>query len=392
MEKKSSRFLTIVITAIITFALTGILSAVIFVSSMSDGYLKIGVVREMLKEYSLFDVDDEKLVDYAAIGMAASVNDPYTAYYPEEEFKAYTDNVMSSYIGVGVTIGADIEKNEITVISTVEDGPAYKAGIKSGDIITAVDGKSYEASRMTEATMYIKSGEAGTSVTLTIERDGKRFDVDVVREKIDKESVKSKVLKKDTGYLRITSFEGKMDYNDKDTYDEFCEHMSALESAGIKKLIIDLRDNPGGDYKVVCNIVDRMIPEGIITYTEDKNGKRETTYSDKEEITIPVAILINGGSASASEILTGALKDYKKATIIGTKTYGKGIVQRVYPFTDGSGMSITIAKYFTPSGVCIHDIGIEPDIMDPLDTDKAITELEYAEDTQLQAAMEFLNK
>ncbi len=392
MENKSSRFLTIVITALITFTLTGLLSAAIFVSSVSDGYSKINVVKEMLDEYSLFDVDEEKLVDYAAIGMAAAVNDPYTAYYPADEFKAYTDNVMSSYVGVGVTIGADMEKNEITVISTVEEGPAYKAGIKSGDVITAVDGKSYEASRMTEATMYIKSGEAGTSVTLTIERDGKRFDVDVVREKIDKESVKSRMLTNDIGYLRITSFEGKMDYSDKDTYDEFCEHMSALENAGIKKLIIDLRDNPGGDYNVVCNIVDRMIPKGIITYTEDKNGKRDTAYSDEEEINIPVAVLINGGSASASEILTGAMKDYKKATVIGTKTYGKGIVQRVFPFTDGSGMSITIAKYFTPNGVCIHEIGIEPDITVPLDTDKALTELEDSEDTQLQAAIEFLNK
>lgn len=392
MENKSSRFLTIVITALITFTLTGLLSAAIFVSSVSDGYSKINVVKEMLDEYSLFDVDEEKLVDYAAIGMAAAVNDPYTAYYPADEFKAYTDNVMSSYVGVGVTIGADIEKNEITVISTMEDGPAYKAGIKSGDIIAAVDGKSYEASRMTEATMYIKSGEEGTSVTLTIERDGKSFDVEVPREKIDKESVKSRMLNNDIGYLRITGFDGKMDYSDKDTYDEFCEHMSALEKTGIKKLIIDLRDNPGGDYNVVCNIVDKMIPKGLITYTEDKNGKREATFSDDEEIDIPVAILINGGSASASEILTGAMKDYKKATVIGTKTYGKGIVQRVFPFSDGSGMSITISKYFTPSGVCIHGIGIEPDIAIELDTDKAISELEDSEDTQLQAAIEFLSK
>ncbi len=392
MEKKKSKVLTVVITAVITFIVTWLLNTFVFLPAMNNGISKINTVKKMLEEYSLYEIDEQKLVDYAAIGMAASVNDPYTTYYTEEEFTAFTSDVMSSYVGIGVTIGADIEKNEITVISAVEDGPAYNAGIKSGDIIVAVDGKSYDASRMTEATMYIKSGEAGTSVTITVERDGKRFDIEVVREKIQKESVKSEMLEDDLGYLRIVSFDGKMNEEEKDTYDEFCEHMEALESSGMKKLIIDLRDNPGGDYGVVCNIVDRMVPDGIITYTEDKNGNRETEYSDEEEITIPVVILVNGGSASASEILTGAMKDYKKATVIGTQTYGKGIVQRVFPFSDGSGMSITIAKYFTPNGVCIHGIGIEPDITVPLDTEEILTELEGEEDTQLQAAIEFLSK
>lgn len=389
---KNSKVFTVVITALVTFILTAIICFFVFLPIANNGFSKVSTVKTMLEEYSLYDVDEKKLTDYAAMGMAASVNDPYTAYYSQEEFRAYTDNVMSSYVGIGVTIGADIEKNEITVISTIEDGPAYRAGIKSGDIIVAVDGKTYEASRMTEATMYIKGGEAGTTVTITVERDGKLFDIEVLREKIEKESVKSKMLENNIGYLRITGFDGKLNPEEKDTYDEFCEHMDALESAGMKKLIIDVRDNPGGDYDVVCNIVDRMVPKGIITYTEDKNGERETIYSDEEEIDIPVVVLINGGSASASEILTGALKDYKKATVIGTTTYGKGIVQRIFPFSDGSGMSITIAKYFTPNGVCIHGIGIEPDITVELDTDSYIAELGESEDTQLQAAIELLKK
>lgn len=392
MEKKNSKAFIVIVTAVITFIITGLLSIFVTSSMTNNGVSKVNTVKNMIEEYSLYEVDEEKLIDYAAMGMTAAVNDPYTAYYSEEEFKAYTDNVMSSYVGIGVTIGADIEKNEITVVSTVEDGPAYKAGIKSGDVIVAVDGKTYEASRMTEATMYIKGGEAGTTVTITVERDGKQLDIEVLREKIEKESVKSRMLENDIGYLRITSFDGKMNLEEKDTYDEFCEHMEALEKAGIKKLIIDVRDNPGGDYNVVCDIVDRMVPKGIITYTEDKNGNRETVYSDEEEIKIPVVVLINGGSASASEILTGAMKDYKKATVIGTKTYGKGIVQRVFPFSDGSGMSITIAKYFTPSEVCIHGIGIEPDITVELESETSFTELEDSEDTQLQAAIDFLCK
>ena len=159
----------------------------------------------------------------------------------------------------------------------------------------------------------------------------------------------------------------------------------------MQKLVIDLRDNPGGDLDVVCKIADSLLPEGIITYTEDKYGKRTTINSDKRETDIPIAVLINGGSASASEVLTGALKDYKKATVIGTKSYGKGIVQTVYPFSDGSGISITTAKYYTPAGVCIHGIGIEPDITVELVSDKAISELELSEDTQMQKAIEVLS-
>ncbi len=200
------------------------------------------------------------------------------------------------------------------------------------------------------------------------------------------------MLEDGIGYLRITGFESKTDNNSQDTYDAFIEHISALKTAGMEKLVIDLRDNPGGDLNVVCKIADEFLPKGIITYTEDKNGKRSTIYSDDKAVDIPIVILVNGGSASASEVLTGALKDYEKATVIGTKTYGKGIVQTVYPFSDGSGMSITTAKYYTPGGTCIHKIGIEPDITVELNTDKAISELEVNEDTQLLKAIEVLSK
>ncbi|MBQ7985795.1 MAG: S41 family peptidase [Clostridia bacterium] len=391
MENKRSRIFTIIITALITFFLTTSVGSFITDLTVGESIEKISIVKEMLSEYSLFEVNEEKVADYAAMAMAASVEDPYTAYFPKDEFSAYKDNIMSSYVGMGAMLGADMEKDEITIVSTVEGGPADKAGLKSGDKIVSIDGESYGASRLTEASMYVKNGEEGTTFVLLMEREGKgKFEVTITREKIIKKSVESKMLANNIGYIKITGFESKLEKTEKDTYDEFVESLLALKGAGMEKMIIDLRDNPGGDFRVVCNIADAILPKGVITYTEDKYGKQEFIYSDSDELNIPIAVLVNGGSASSSEVLTGALKDHKKATVIGTKTYGKGIVQSVFPFTDGSGMSITTARYFTPSGVCIHKIGIEPDINVELITTKALSELSIEEDTQLKKAIEVL--
>ena len=385
MENRRSKIFTIIITALITFFVTTSVSSFITDLFQGESIEKISIVKEMLSEYSLFEVDEEKVADYAAMAIAASVEDPYTAYFTKEEFSSYKDNIMSSYVGMGAMLGADMMENVITVVSTVEGGPAYKAGLKSGDKIISIDGENYGASQLSEASMYIKSGEEGTSVALMIEREGKgQFEVTITREKVTKKSVESKMLQDNIGYIKITGFEGKLKKTEEDTYDEFVEHLLALKSAGMEKMIIDLRDNPGGDLRVVCNIADALLPKGVITYTEDKYGKQEFIYSDEDQLDIPVAVIVNGGSASASEVLTGALKDHKKATVIGTKTYGKGIVQGVFPFSDGSGMSITTARYFSPSGVCIHGIGIEPDINVELNTTKALSELSINEDTQLK--------
>ena len=179
------------------------------------------------------------------------------------------------------------------------------------------------------------------------------------------------------------------------TYSEFCENIQSLQEQGMDKLIIDLRDNPGGVLTGACDIADMLLPEGTITYTENKSGERKYYNSDAEWLDIPMAVLINGNSASASEVLTGALKDYKKATVVGTKSYGKGIVQDVYPFYDGSGISITSAKYYTPNGVCIHDVGIEPDVnveMPEKYKDESISMIERSEDVQLQKAIEIIKE
>ncbi len=393
MKNKQSFILTIVITAIVTGLVVNATRDIMYAKIQGRSMQKISAVNKMLSDYSLFEIDEEKVADYASMAMAAAVNDPYTSYFPEEEFSSYRDNLVSSYVGIGATLGADIESGNLVVVSPMEDSPAEKAGMRSGDILCAIEGEKYDATQLTEAATFLKNGEEGSTVTVTLERESKgRFDIVITREKIIKKSVKSEMIDDKVAYLRITGFESKATPDSKNTFDEFCEHIEALKMAGMEKLVIDLRDNPGGDLNVVCDIADLLLPEGTITYTEDKRGKRVTLHSDENELNLPMAVLVNGGSASASEILTGSLKDYKKATVIGTKTFGKGIVQTVFPFTDGSGMSITTAKYYTPSGVCIHDIGIEPDITVEFSSDKAISELELSEDIQLQKAIEVLAK
>ncbi len=393
MKTKNKFILTIIITAVVSSIITSMVKDVMFfVGKTGMDVTKITAVYTLLKKYSLFDIDDDTMRDYALMGMTAAVGDPYTAYYPKEEFDSYKDNIVSSYVGIGAYLGADVENDRLVIISPMVASPAEKAGLKAGDILLSIDGNNYKSSQLSEAATYLKKGKEGTSVLMKVEREGKIHEIKITREVVNKISVQSEMLKENVGYIRITGFESDMGNGDKNTYDDFCENLDALKTAGMKSLVIDLRDNPGGDLNVVCKIADKLLPEGLITYTEDKNGNREERKSDKEFLDVPIAVIVNGGSASASEVLTGALRDNKKATVIGTKTYGKGIVQTVYPFADGSGMSITTAKYYVPSGVCIHGIGIEPDIVLEPSFTKSVSEINHGEDNQLQKAIEVLTK
>lgn len=385
--------ITAAVTAVVTAVLTSAVKDIGYYSGTNGEMAKVPQVAKILQKYCLFDTDTEKMRDYALMGMTASVEDPYTAYYPKEEFDSYKDNVSASYVGIGAYLGADTENDRLVVISPMEDSPAEKAGLKSGDVIVTIDDKSYNSSQLSDAATYLKHGDIGTKVVIKVFREGKgELLVEVERQVVVKISVKSKMLQNDIGYIRITGFESKMMGEKTGTYEDFCDSLEALKSAGMKSLVIDVRDNPGGDLGVVCQIADKLLPEGLITYTEDKYGNRDERKSDAECVDVPIAVLVNGGSASASEVLTGALRDNVKATVIGTKTYGKGIVQTVYPFTDGSGMSITTAKYYVPSGVCIHQIGIEPDIKIEMNTEKNVSDLTLNEDIQLQKAIEVLSK
>ncbi len=361
---------------------------------------KILNAENVLDDAFLYDYDKEKAADYAIAGMTLALDDPYTVYHDKKQFESYMDSGEGDFIGVGITVQWDKENDEIDVISVLDNSPGMQAGIKPGDVITKVDSVSYSGSQMNDAVIKIRGLDLdvpleNTSVDITVKRDGKEMDFTVVRKRIHQNTVTSKMLRDGIGYIQISAFNGASETGEKSTDQEFLEAYSALNEQGMKKLIIDLRDNGGGRLDVVSKVIDFIVPEGLIMYAKDKHGTKDQLKSDKNEINIPIAVIVNGNSASAAELLTGALKDYDKAEIIGTKTFGKGVMQAVYPFSDGSGMTVTIAKYYTPLGTCVQDEGITPDIVVELPDElqgKYASTIEEKEDTQLQAAIDYLKK
>jgi carboxyl-terminal processing protease len=301
-------------------------------------------------------VSEEDLIDGALKGLFEGLNDPYSQYYTSDEFQTLKEQTSGSFVGIGVYIGVNSENDKITIISPIEGSPAQKSGIKSGDVVVKVNGKSIESKTVDEVIKQIK-GKENTTVNLTVERDGKEIDFDITRKTIVTKSVSSEVKEDNIGYLRITSF-------DENTYKEFKENLSNLKEKGIKGLVIDLRDNPGGLLDVCVDIADDLIGEGTIVYTKDNSGKKEYYKSDKNELDMPMAVLINGGSASASEILTAALVDNNKAIAIGETSFGKGLVQSVKGLKDGTGYKLTTAQYFTPNDNYINGKGITPKIQE----------------------------
>ncbi len=355
---------------------------------------KITVINKCLeKNYLYDDYDTNKMNDEALKAYVSALDEPYTHYFPSDEFVSYLDSISDSYVGIGIIITSDSEADKIMVIAPMEGSPARDCGIMPGDYILAVDGTEFDGSQMDECVAAIKNGSVGTSVTLTMEQNGEIKDITVERREISAHSVNTEMLDNKIGYMRISAFNTNDYGSDTDTYTEFLSHIKELEADGMEKLIIDLRDNPGGIIDVVCDVADYLLPEGTITYTETRTGKKTVYSSDKNDLDIPMAVIINNNSASAAEILTGALKDYKKAYIVGQTSFGKGIVQTVYPFADGSGLSMTVAKYYTPNGVCIHGTGIQPDyevsVAEKYQQDYAVN-IPFDEDYQLQKAIELL--
>ena len=391
---KKNTVLVIIVTALVSCLLTNTVKDINHAKAHGGLYRKIASVSDILDNFSIYDIDNKEMSDMAAKAIAESVDDIYTNYYTKEEFTQLNSQLSNGYRGIGITLGADFDKNKLKIISVTPGQPAEKSGLLAGDYIIAVEGKNYSASEMDAAVYIIKGSHLSTltppPVKLTIERNGLTFDVEVSREVINTPTVYSNTYEGNIGYIRITQFNHKNpDFlNSKDTYTEFCEHLNGF--SGINSLIIDLRDNPGGDLDIVTKIADHLLPKGTITYTEDKNGKKTYYDSDEKDVNLPMVVLVNGNSASASEVLCGALKDYEKATVVGEKTYGKGVVQTVIPLYDGSGLTITSAKYYTPSGECIHNKGIVPDETVTLDLEKSVSNLQYEEDLQLQRAVEIL--
>lgn len=395
METKTKIILTSVITAVSTVAVMGAVGcyAMIYKSSVFDKFeKKISMINRYLESSYIYDYDENEMVESAVSGYVDGLDEKYTHYYNPKQFKTYNESMQDSYVGIGVVVSLN-ENDQIEVISPFEGSSAYEAGVKPGDIIVGVDDEEFSGSSMEEAIAKIKGGKEGTTVKIKFMRNGKPIEMTIERRRVSSESVKSEMLSNKIGYIKISAFNTNDEGSDIDTYTEFKENYEKLKDQGVQKLIIDLRDNPGGALDVVCNIADEILPEGLITYMEYKDGQREEFKSDANEIDLPMAVLINENSASASEVLTGALKDYKKATVIGKTSYGKGVVQSVIPFNDGSGMSITIAKYYSPNGVCIHGTGIKPDIEvdlpDELKNEYA-SNIEHSKDTQLQKAIEVL--
>lgn len=389
----------VVVTAVISFAV----SALVFNiwDNSKSGYQisfdpskvskesidKFNQARKILENNYYEDIDENSMVEGAIAGMAQSLQDPYTVYYTKDEMAALTEDINGSYVGIGISINMD-KDGLVTVVEPFEGSPAQKAGVKQGDKILRVDGKDVTGLKDENLVVKLIKGEENTHVKITFYRpsDGKSYDFDIVRKKIKVENIKSEMLPGNIGYIQIKKFDGEINKYFESSLDK-------LIAQGMKGLIIDLRDDPGGYYDQVVAIADRLLPKGVIVYTEDKYKRREYQYSNAKELSMPLAVLVNGNSASASEILAGAIKDFKKGTLIGTRTFGKGLVQQEFPLSDGSGIKVTIARYFTPSGVCIQGIGIQPNIEVKL-PDKynnvPVSQVPRNEDTQFQKAVEVI--
>ena len=344
---------------------------------------KIETLEELIdRMFYLHEVTDEELTEDIYRGMLKALDDPYSVYYTKEEVEELQMSTAGIYYGIGAYIMFDKEGNSTKISSVMPDSPAERAGLRANDLIYAIDGESIYGMQTSDSVKLIK-GEENTEVVLSILRDGERMDVTVIRGKVETPTVVSRMLEDRMGYIQIVEF-------DDVTSGQFENALKDLKFQGMKGLILDLRQNPGGNLDTVVEIGEMLLPKGLIVYTEDKNGKREEYRSNgKHEIDIPMTVLVDMNSASAAEILAGAIQDYKKGTLIGTTTYGKGIVQAVRSLRDGSAVKITISSYFTPNGRNIHGVGIEPDIICEFDGETYYS-TEGEVDNQLNKAKEVL--
>ena len=383
----------IVITALLSSLITAIFINEKYESSTNlekiaagDGVTGIesalASIRTILENNYIGELNDEQMLEMAIKGYVAGVGDDYTVYYTKEEMDQEYDTAMGNYVGIGIYMVVNYEKGTIEVVEPMEGSPAQKAGIKEGDFIIKVNEEEVTTDNANEMSNKIK-GEEGTKVKLTIKRENETFEVEVERKKIEVSHVDSKMLENNIAYIQLYDFDGGAAKEFKKNYED-------LKSKGATSLIIDIRNNGGGVVDEAIDILELICDKGSTLLIEtDKNGKEEITKSDKNPIIdIPIVVLANEKSASASEILAGALKDNNKAKIVGTKTYGKGVIQSLMRLKDGSGLKTTIAEYCTPSRNKINKVGIEPDIQ--VELPENVEELATENDTQLQKAIEEL--
>ena len=391
MRHNKQIVITAVVTAVLTCLITNTVRDYNFIHNNGKIVKKISKVVDVIKEKSLYGFDDDVLSDAASEAIVNTVGDKHTRYFDKESYRTYLDNLSTSYMGIGITVSPNVIENTLFVAACNSGAPAAEAGILPGDIILFADELKCTSDKMNEFTSLVKSKKEGEMVKLTISRDGEKCDVSVPIKQIQVKSVSGEMLTDDTGYIKIASFRGNSNNDARTPYDDFVDEMSTLRNEGMKKLVIDLRDNPGGEFGVVARIADEFLNDELIVYTEDKSGEQTMLYAESGAVGYPVAIIINGNSASASEVLTAALKDNGKAIVVGEKSYGKGTVQTAVSLPDGSGISVTISRYFTPNGVCIDGIGIEPDIEYLLPDGKTPDDYTVETDPQIAKALEAIS-
>lgn len=393
----------IALTAFLTFILTTMyiankydlsgnnttISSLIGADSLQGDNLtqSLKYIKSLVEKYYLRDIDEEKAIEGAIAGYVASLDDPYTEYVPKEEMLEYTENLMGNYVGIGIYMVKNIEDNTIEVLSPIKESPAEQAGILPGDKILKVNGIEYTGDDMTAASNNIK-GEEGTVVKLEILRGTEIKNFEITRKKITTNPVLAKKLENNIGYIEVTSF-------DEGTADNFKTKYEELKSQGIESLIIDLRNNGGGLVAEALQIADYIVPKGKeLLITVDKDKKEDIQKAEEDVlIDMQIIVLVNENSASSSEILAGALKDLEEATIVGTTTYGKGVIQQFLSLSNGSGLKITVEEYYTPNRTKIDGVGIEPneivELPKSVESPLLVTD---EEDTQLKRAIELLNK
>lgn len=396
-NSKGQRIYKIIMLIIITALMSSLITTIVIkeqvmssssISSIVQNGGTTGIesalasIRTMLEDEYIGELDDEQMLEMAIKGYVAGVGDEYTEYYTPEEMSDQYDTAMGNYVGIGIYMVVSYEEGTITVLEPMEGSPAEEAGLKEGDMITKVEGTDVTIDNVSEMSDAIK-GEEGTKVKLEIQRGEETFETQVERQRIEISHIESKMLENNIAYIQILDFDGG-------TAEEFKENYENLKSKGATSLIIDIRNNGGGVVDEAIDILEMICDrDSTLLIEKDKDGNETIIKSEEDPIIdIPIVVLTNNYSASASEILAGALKDNNKATIIGEKTYGKGVIQTLYSLTDGSGLKITTAEYCTPNRTSINKIGIEPDIEVKLPED--IKELTDENDTQLKRAIEEL--
>lgn len=342
---------------------------------------KVKEIEKIIDEHYLRDTDIEDLEDGMYAGMLAGLNDPYSTYYNEEQTKELFETTSGEYIGIGAAMSQNLESGIITVSKVYKESPAEKAGMRAEDVLYKVEGQEVTGEDLEEVVADIK-GEAGTEVHVTVLRGEAKEEIDLtaVRGKVEAQTVEYEMKEDQIGYISVSEF-------DSVTFGQFEQALTTLEESGMQGLVIDLRSNPGGNLDTVCKMLELILPEGTIVSTKDRSGKEEEIRGNgKNDFDTPLTVLVNGYSASASEIFAGAVQDYKVGKIVGTTTYGKGVVQQLFPLDDGTCVKVTISEYFTPKGRNIDGKGIEPDVPVEYVPDETNPEA----DNQLQTAMDVL--